>query len=510
MNGEPAAGELRSAARGGAITLVGAVTSALLGFAFSVLLAKLLGSEGSGVVLQAIAAFTIAASVGRIGLDTCAVWILPPMVHSEPERVRATVRVLIVLAAAGAVALALLWWLWVAWFGSPSDGRRDVVSAMSIAAAFLPAATVMMVGLAATRAFGGVGPFNLVSNLAVPALRVLALAAIVGMGGGVLAVVLGWGAVWVVGALLATIVLVRQLARATPRDVRAPAPTRKILGYSLPRAVSSALEQAVIWLDVLLVGLLAGNGAAGVYGVASRFVAAGVMAATAIRIVVAPRFSALLAAEDRDRVTRLYQVTAGWILLFGAPVYLLLAGFAPTVLSWLGRDFDRGVPAMVILCFGSIVVLAAGNVQSLLLMSGRTSWVALNKVAVVLVNLVGNLFAIPLWGMTGAAVVWALSMLLDTALAVWQTRRATAITLAGSSVLRTATALALGVALPIGAVATVLGQGTVRFVVAAGLGLLGWLVVSWVERGRLELGELRGVLGSRMGIGRSASSRFGS
>ena len=45
--------------------------------------------------------FTIALSIGRIGADTCAVWILPPMVGSEPRRVRSTTALLLAMAVAG-------------------------------------------------------------------------------------------------------------------------------------------------------------------------------------------------------------------------------------------------------------------------------------------------------------------------------------------------------------------------------------------------------------------------
>ena len=55
---------------------MGAAASAALGFAFSLLLARGLGADGAGVVLQAIGCFTIALGLARLGLDTTAVWLL--------------------------------------------------------------------------------------------------------------------------------------------------------------------------------------------------------------------------------------------------------------------------------------------------------------------------------------------------------------------------------------------------------------------------------------------------
>ncbi|MFN8195869.1 MAG: polysaccharide biosynthesis C-terminal domain-containing protein [Nocardioidaceae bacterium] len=497
MDPEPSGSrELRAAARGGALTLVGSALSAALGFTFGIVLARLLGAHDSGVVVQAIAAFTIALSIGRIGADTCAVWILPPMVGSEPRRVRSTTALLLAMAVAGTGVLALGWWVVQRLAGTPeSSGRAAVVSAMTATAPFLPAAAVMVVALAATRAFGGVLPFNLITNMLTPGLRVVLVVVVVLAGGGVVTVSLTWGLVWVAGAVAALAVLVRQMRAATPPGWGDRPPYREVLRFSLPRAVSSALEQSVIWFDVLLVGLIAGNGPAGVYGAASRFVAAGIIVSTAVRIVVAPRFSALLAQGRLPELRQLYSVTARWILVFGAPIYLGLAIYAPTVLSWLGPGFSSGVPAMVILCLGSVVVLAAGNVQSLLLMSGRSSWAAVNKSIVLAFNVVGNLILIPRIGITGAAIVWAASMLVDTVLAAWQTHRATQVAVEVREVLRTGALVAVSVMVPAGAVAWLLGQGTVSLLVAAVLSVTGLLTMAYLDRDRLQLSELRGIRG---------------
>jgi O-antigen/teichoic acid export membrane protein len=219
-------------------------------------------------------------------------------------------------------------------------------------------------------------------------------------------------------------------------------------------------------------------------------VSAGVVVLTALRIVVAPRFSALLAAERRTEVEELYAVTARWILLFGAPIYLLLAVFAPTVLSWLGKDFHDGASSLVILSLGSIVVLAAGNIQSLLLMSGRSGLGAFNKMIVVAFNVTSNFVLIPLIGIEGAAISWAGAMVLDTSLAAYQVRRATGIALAPQEVGMTVMWVAVCVAGPSLLIAEVFGQGTVQMIAAAlvsGLVLLGYCTM---DRTRLRMDEL--------------------
>ena len=59
---------------------------------------------------------------------------------------------------------------------------------------------------------------------------------------------------------------------------------REIRRYAVGRTISTGLGQEYFYLDVVLVGVLAGSAAAGVYGGAVRFVAAGLIAEVAIRV----------------------------------------------------------------------------------------------------------------------------------------------------------------------------------------------------------------------------------
>ncbi len=142
------------------------------------------------------------------------------------------------------------------------------------------------------------------------------------------------------------------------------------------------------------------------------------------------------------------------------------------------------------LCLGSIVVLAAGNVQSLLLMSGRSGLGALNKSIVLAFNVAGNLVLVPVIGIMGAAITWAVSMLLDTALAAYQVRKTTGIALSLRSIGRVMVLVAGCIAVPAWAIALLWGRGVPQLLLAfalCGLLLVGACIL---DRRRLQLHEL--------------------
>ena len=486
--------ELVSAARSSVITLLGAAASAALGFALVAILARLLGAAGSGVVLQAIAIFSIAMSVTRLGSDTTAMWLLPRLRQENTSKLPAGLAAVLVppVLVSSAVAIA---WIVVVLGRQQAIFGTDVDRAVTFMAPLLPASAVMFTALAATRAFGGVKAFNLVQNLAVPAGRVVATLTVVGLGGSAVLVSGVWAFVFLPAALAAAWVLFRLAGAVTPADApRLATPSvdmmRRVSLFGLPRTVSAVAEQVSLWLAVVVVGVLLDASAAGAYGAAARFVGAGMIVATAVRVAVAPRFSGLLGHGRHDEVRELYSVSARWVLLFGAPIYLLLAVNAPTVLAWLGEGFEQAESAMVILCLGSVALLAAGNVQSLLLMSGGSGQAAIIKLISITVLVVGTVLLVPSFGIAGAAVAWSASTVLDQALAAIQVRRSTGIALDLWPILALIALMAGVVAGPSLLAVWVFGQGVPALVIGTGAAALGMVGLLAVGRRPLHVQEL--------------------
>ena len=67
----------RSLARGGIVGFVGAAASAILGFAFTIILSRMLGAQGAGVVTQATGVFAIVMALAKVGLDSTAIYLMP-------------------------------------------------------------------------------------------------------------------------------------------------------------------------------------------------------------------------------------------------------------------------------------------------------------------------------------------------------------------------------------------------------------------------------------------------
>lgn len=414
--------EKQNLARGGAVSFVGSAWSAVMGFVLTVYMARSLGDAGVGVVLQAMSVFTIALAFSKFGMDSTSIWIMPRLALTDGKAIPSvlTQMVCIVLGAGMAALLVLEFLAPQIWGDSP-----EVVEAIRAVAWFVPAGALMLLLVSVLRALGNVRTYVLLGNVALPTFRLPAVMIAVALGGSLTVVSAAWAAPILLVLAICLVILARYLApyRQTTREPIDWARFRQIVRFALPRTASAGMEQATIWLGVLLVGILAGPAAAGVYGGASRFVQAGLIIDSAIRVVVSPRFSAMLHLKDTKGVQSLYSMAAVWLVLFATPIYILLAFFAPVALSLLGPEFSAGESTLVILCIGAIITFLAGNIHSVLLMSGRSGWAAFNKAVVLAITVAGSAIFIPWLGFVGAAVTWAASMCVDAILAVIQVRK---------------------------------------------------------------------------------------
>jgi O-antigen/teichoic acid export membrane protein len=110
------------------------------------------------------------------------------------------------------------------------------------------------------------------------------------------------------------------------------------------------------------------------------------------------------------------------VIVTSWPLYLAMAVFAPCILRVFGPEYSSGATALTILSLAMLVNLATGTVGTVLLMGGKSRWVLADKIAVVTLNVVGNLLLIPHFGIVGAAVSWAVTIVLDSSLAFAQVR----------------------------------------------------------------------------------------
>ena len=418
-------------ARAGGMSVVGAGAGALLGILLVATITNGLGKGVAGLVFSVTSLFLIAASVVQLGADVGLVrWMPLRLATGEGRQVRPLLRTALLPALAASVALGGAGaWLAPNLAELMADGRdvETVRVLILILAPSLPVVALYHVVLAGTRGFRSMRPTVVVESLGRAALQVLAVAiAVLALRTDAPGVVIAWSFPYLV-ALVVSGVWLGRLLRPVEKAVRAdplpPRLAREFWHYTTPRAVASVLQAMLKRSDIILVAALRSPAEAALYTAATRFVVLGQLGVQAVQQALAPQLSALFARHEHEAAQQVYRVATAWSMALAWPLYIACAVLAPQLLRLFGPGYEQAAIVVVLLSSAMLAATAAGAVDTVLLMSGR-SWLSLaNTGSALAVNVVLNLLLIPPFGITGAAVSWAVAIVLRNLLPLLQIRR---------------------------------------------------------------------------------------
>ncbi|MFW0155785.1 lipopolysaccharide biosynthesis protein [Rothia sp. P6271] len=412
---------MASLAKSGAISSVFVMYGAGAAFVATLIVSNTLGTSGAGDFFQVMALFAIGTSLSVFGSDTG----LVRTVSAQKATGRySAIKSLIRFAAIPSIGICLSissLTIGYAWLMPGLSGSYRMM--LSVTAAFLLCATFMTICFGVLRGLGKVVLFTALQNVLLPTLRIIAVFLVVTVAGNALALAFSWVIPVVIVAVVAFFAVRGSLPTEEDSLVENPLPaetSRSFWSFSSARGVSAVVESVLEWIDVLCVAAFVGVGASGIYGAVNRMVRVGVMVEHTGRIVTGPSISAALAVNDYPRAQEIFLGNTRALIALSWPFYLTLAFFGPLLLEIFGHGFSSGAGVLWVICPAMMVAIAAGGVQSVLLMSGKSRWQLYNKLSSLAVSLLLNFTLVPMWGLYGAVVAWSAAILVDTFLASYE------------------------------------------------------------------------------------------
>jgi O-antigen/teichoic acid export membrane protein len=274
----------------------------------------------------------------------------------------------------------------------------------------LPFSTLMVILLACLQGAKLIKYQVLVRQLLVPFARLLCVILVLLMGYRLLGVTWAYVLAMILGALWSGFFLIRSF-----RTIFHKGPIifekRRLIVFSLPLFFSQILKRVHGSLDIILIGYFLSTAMVGIYGVLQRFIPLILIPLTAFNSIFAPIISELYAADNQKDLQHQYKLVTKWILTASLPIFTLLTFFSREILALFGADFTTGAKAMIILCVGQLLNTATGSAGFMLMMTGKSYVNLINSVVLTLANVLLNLLLIPKYGIIGAALANAVSII---------------------------------------------------------------------------------------------------
>jgi len=460
--GRPGAGkggqpQLAEVARGGTLNLIGAGVSAATTVGVTVFVTRQFSKPVAGAFFTATSAFLIVEAVASLGANVGLVYFIARLRSlGEERRIPAIVRAAVIpvivasllltaimVGVAGPLAKVLL---------SGHLAKGGAVSAPAVATSLralaltLPFAALLDTYLGVGRGYRDMRPTVVIEKIGRSTAQLAGIVIAVATGSAAFLAPL-WALPYVPAAAVAWLWIRRirrrpfrgprgmpdvppELAvllalstpvpsvRGAPRVGRrtaqrrlANANPRGFWQFTTPRGIASLASITLQRIDIVLVAVMMGPAQAAVYTAATRFLVAGQLGNTAISMAAQPRFTELFAIGDRRSANTVYQVTTAWLVLLTWPLYMLAVTYGPEVLSVFGHSYNAGADVMLILGLTMLLATACGQVDMVLITTGRSSWSLVNGLLAVGVNVGLDLVLIPRYGITGAAIGWAVAII---------------------------------------------------------------------------------------------------
>jgi len=195
----------------------------------------------------------------------------------------------------------------------------------------------------------------------------------------------------------------------TRRDVSARLSRRELrvmLAYGLPLLPAAAAMWGLTFLDRVMLSALADLDEVGEYAVGARFSSVLMFVVTAFGLAYAP-FMLSLFAEDREVEKQVRGRTLTYVAIVLTGLSLALALFAREIASVVAPAFTNAYQVVGILCLGVTIYGLSSVTMGGISLARRTGYFAVYSGVAVAVNVVLNFALIPPLGGYGAALATA-------------------------------------------------------------------------------------------------------
>ena len=386
------------------MTLGRQLLAAFAQFLLVVLIARELGPEGNGFYAIAILIPSMLANFLNLGVGPATVYYVSRAEFNVHQAMAGNLQLAMMVATVGmglAIPVLIIWGAEI--FPGVPQGLLYFGLAGFPLALLLNYLNTILQGLEDFKAFNLTVLLPPYVNLAgvIIALHVLQF----GIAGAMVA--------YITGQMVGLLAVFRLLSRKKSTQARPEqsnslsAYARRTLSYGWKAHLSNILAFVNYRADIFLVNFFLTPVATGVYVIAVQIAEKLWMLSSAVSTVLLPRLSAM----HQNPKARLALTNKGFLMVTG--ITLVASVGVAFALYWLikpvfGKEYLEALPAFLWLLPGIVAGAGSRIYANCIAASGKPEWNLYSSIAVVTINVIGNIVLVPKYGIVGAA--WATSV----------------------------------------------------------------------------------------------------
>lgn len=392
--------------KGASSSLMIQILGASLGFAVSIAIARMLGAKGSGVYYLALSIATIAATVGRVGLDNTVVrFIASHASMQEWGAVRQVYRTALKAVATASLLISMVLFFGAEWIADALFDKPYMELPLRLVSMSVLPLSLAMIQADSLRGLKSIRHSQWIKYVLTSLGTLLLfypLAHMWGANGAVAAFVL---------ATIATAVAARLMWQKSWKNNCGMLGKQKdgfssedLFRSSWPLFGAALSGLVMQQAATIFLGVWGGAEDVGIFNVANRLASLLLFPLMSMISILTPKFAAMYKQGNAEELARLARSSSKMLTFFALFVAILVALEAEWILSMFGPAFKDGAAILKILLFGVVINAATGAVAELLMMSGFEKVVSGGVAISALITLALCLALIPKYGQVGAAI----------------------------------------------------------------------------------------------------------
>ena len=397
----------REMLHGATIAFVLRIIGGIFVLGFNVLLARVLGTKGSGTYYLALTVITIASVFCRMGMDNSLIrFIAINVSENKWDKVAGVFRKSIGIAMITSIVATLIVFIGASWISKNIFSEPLLEKPLRVMALGILPLTLFTLYSESLRGLKKIRDSIIVQNLSLYLIG-LPLLAFLGWKFGIN----GAAVAYIVSASFATLVGIVLWRVATPqlKDVFPRFDTALLIRTSLPLLLVASIGLVMAWTDTIMLGIMTDSDSVGIYNVATRTALMTSFIVVAINSTAVPQYAALYAQNNQKALSKLASSTTRLAIVLTIPAFLLFIIAPEWVLLLFGKDFKAGANVLSILALGQLISIGAGPGGYVLAMTGKEIMLQYTVMLAALLNLVLNYILINKLGMVGAAMATSIS-----------------------------------------------------------------------------------------------------
>ena len=211
-------------------------------------------------------------------------------------------------------------------------------------------------------------------------------------------------------SIISTIIIIKYFKKWNRKGLSNRFSHLYIFKKSFPMSVSNISIFLLLSIDIFFLKKYRGDESVAYYSVSVKLMTILFMIMNSVNITASPKIAELFSTNKMDELSYLLKRSARLIFFLTLPIVLITVLFSEEILKIFGDYYVNANEALLVAIIGQGICSLFGVVHVYLNMTGRQNIFQFILIFAVVLNFVLNKTLIPIYGMTGGAISYVISM----------------------------------------------------------------------------------------------------